>query len=139
MRALAFALSFGAYTAIHTARKSLSVIKPVLIQTRWLHTGGDDDTLFGTMDALFMAVYGVGNLASGHAADRFDRRRLLAGSLVGSALCVALFAAVGYASWRSPLVYICLWALEGLAQSAAYPCIAATLAACSAWFGRRRS
>ena len=56
MRALAFALSFGAYTAIHTARKSLSVIKPVLIQTRWLHTGGDDDALFGTMDALFMAV-----------------------------------------------------------------------------------
>ena len=66
-----FIVSFINYTLIHYGRKSLTLVKPQLIDA------GLSLRDLSMMDAAFLFTYAVGSLFSGYLADSFAPRGLL--------------------------------------------------------------
>lgn len=63
--------------------------------------------LYGLIAALFMGAGALGNVSGGWLGDRYDRRRIVIGSLLGAVLPIALFPGLGSSSWAyvlAPLV-----------------------------------
>jgi len=87
-----------------------------------------------THDPMSLAYVGLARflpnigmvLIAGHAADRFDRRRIIGFSLLLQAVCVAVFGVLSTAASHVPLVYPLLIVL-GAAQAFAAPAMSATL------------
>lgn len=96
-----------AYAALYIARYNLSVASPLLEQAGHMSKAG-----IGLMGSVFFAVYAVGRFLNGYIGDVLPSKLLLIGGLliVGAAnMVIGLLPPV--------TVLICLWGVNGLAQS----------------------
>lgn len=141
---------------LHSSRKTFSNVK-VSISAQWTpslqnstaatfspsetwednHLFSDEEqaTLFlGALDSIFLFSYAVGLYLSGVIGDRVNLRYVLCVGLCGSAVVEFLFGTV--TEWLkiyNVYLYIVLWVLNGLLQSAVWPCVVAVM---GNWFGK---
>lgn len=92
-------------------------------------------TLFlGVLDSIFLFSYAVGLYLSGVIGDRVNLRYVLCFGLCGSAAVEFVFGTV--TEWLhiyNIYLYVGLWVLNGLLQSAVWPCVVAVM---GNWFGK---
>lgn len=151
-----FSLTFFSYVLLHSSRKTFSNVK-VSISAQWTpslqnssavtfsppetweenHLFADEEqaTLFlGALDSIFLFSYAVGLYLSGVIGDRVNLRYVLCVGLCGSAVVEFLFGTV--TEWLkiyNVYLYCVLWVLNGLLQSAVWPCVVAVM---GNWFGK---
>lgn len=151
-----FCLTFFSYVLLHSSRKTFSNVK-VSISAQWTptlqngssasfsppetwednHLFADEEqaTLFlGALDSIFLFSYAVGLYLSGVIGDRVNLRYVLCVGLCGSAVVEFLFGTV--TEWLkiyNVYLYCALWVLNGLLQSAVWPCVVAVM---GNWFGK---
>jgi sugar phosphate permease len=119
-----FALTWLSYASFYLTRKDFSVVKGRLEEDLHLTLAQ-----LGMIDTLYLAAYAVGQFVSGSLGDRFGPRRLLAGGMIGSAVCAAIF---GVSSLFFP--FLVAFAVNGLFQSTGW---SNNVAAMAPWFGRK--
>ena len=117
------------YFTIYLHRNLINYLQPALIAELKL-----TDTQLGYLHWGFFLAYALAQLFVGYLSDRFQRRTLLLGSLVGS---VAVLAAMGLAG--SFVELLALRILLGVVQSVSVPAIAGIMADCFAAKGRSRA
>lgn len=153
---VAFLLTFFSYVLLHASRKTFSNVK-VSISAQWTpspqngsapsyspgetwednHLFEDEKqaTLFlGALDSIFLFSYAVGLYLSGVIGDRVNLRYVLCFGLCGSAAVEFLFGTL--TEWLkiyNVYLYCVLWVLNGLLQSAVWPCVVAVM---GNWFGK---
>ncbi|KAJ0015586.1 hypothetical protein NQD34_009206 [Periophthalmus magnuspinnatus] len=151
-----FCLTFFSYVLLHSSRKTFSNVK-VSISAQWtptlqngsspsfyppetwedhrLFADEEQATLFlGALDSIFLFSYAVGLYLSGVIGDRVNLRYVLCVGLCGSAVVEFVFGTV--TEWLkiyNVYVYCGLWVLNGLLQSAVWPCVVAVM---GNWFGK---
>ncbi|XP_076007733.1 sugar phosphate exchanger 3 [Genypterus blacodes] len=151
-----FLLTFTSYVLLHASRKTFSNVK-VSISAQWTpspqngssvtyipgqtwqdnHLFEDEAqaTLFlGALDSIFLFSYAVGLYLSGVIGDRVNLRYVLSFGLCGSAVMEFLFGTL--TEWLqiyNIYLYCFLWILNGLLQSAVWPCVVAVM---GNWFGK---
>ncbi|KAG7496187.1 sugar phosphate exchanger 3 [Solea senegalensis] len=151
-----FLLTFFSYVLLHASRKTFSNVK-VSISAQWTssvqndsahafspsetwednHLFADENqaTLFlGALDSIFLFSYAVGLYLSGVIGDRVNLRYVLCFGLCGSAVVEFLFGTL--TEWLhiyNIYLYCFLWILNGLLQSAVWPCVVAVM---GNWFGK---
>uniref|UniRef100_A0A3Q3VN41 Sugar phosphate exchanger 3 n=1 Tax=Mola mola TaxID=94237 RepID=A0A3Q3VN41_MOLML len=150
---VAFLLTFFSYVLLHASRKTFSNVK-VSISAQWTpsfqneslspgltwednHLFADEEqaTLFlGALDSIFLFSYAVGLYLSGVIGDRVNLRYVLSFGLCGSAAVEFLFGTVTeWLNIYNVYLYCSLWVLNGLLQSAVWPCVVAVM---GNWFGK---
>uniref|UniRef100_A0A672GSC8 Sugar phosphate exchanger 3 n=1 Tax=Salarias fasciatus TaxID=181472 RepID=A0A672GSC8_SALFA len=152
-----FLLTFFSYVLLHASRKTFSNVK-VSISAQWtevpkicfvclllLHIYSSIDnrlfadekqaTLFlGALDSIFLFSYAVGLYLSGVIGDRFNLRYVLCVGLCGSAAVEFVFGTLTeWLQLYNVYLYCVLWVLNGLLQSAVWPCVVAVM---GNWFGK---
>ncbi|KAM3588214.1 uncharacterized protein V6R79_024089 [Siganus canaliculatus] len=150
---VAFLLTFFSYVLLHASRKTFSNVK-VSISAQWtpslqnvslspnetwednrLFADKQQATLFlGALDSIFLFSYAVGLYLSGVIGDRVNLRYVLCVGLCGSATVEFVFGTV--TEWLhiyNIYLYCGLWVLNGLLQSAVWPCVVAVM---GNWFGK---
>ncbi|CAB1412357.1 unnamed protein product [Pleuronectes platessa] len=153
---VAFLLTFFSYVLLHASRKTFSNVK-VSISAQWTpstqivngstfspgetwednHLFADEKqaTLFlGALDSIFLFSYAVGLYLSGVIGDRVNLRYVLCFGLCGSAAVGFVFGTL--TEWLhiyNVYLYCGLWILNGLLQSAVWPCVVAVM---GNWFGK---
>lgn len=151
-----FLLTFFSYVLLHASRKTFSNVK-VSISAQWtpsvrnssspefspgktwednrLFANEEEATLFlGVLDTIFLFSYAVGLYISGVIGDRLNLRYVLCFGLCGSAIVEFVFGTLTeWLQLYSVPVYLSLWVLNGLLQSAVWPCVVAVMAN---WFGK---
>uniref|UniRef100_A0A3P8NK66 Sugar phosphate exchanger 3 n=1 Tax=Astatotilapia calliptera TaxID=8154 RepID=A0A3P8NK66_ASTCA len=151
-----FLLTFFSYVLLHASRKTFSNVK-VSISAQWtpfiLNDSSPDfspgetwqdnrlfedekqATLFlGILDSIFLFSYAVGLYLSGMIGDRVNLRYVLCFGLCGSAAVEFVFGTL--TEWLhiyNIYLYSSLWVLNGLLQSAVWPCVVAVM---GNWFGK---
>ncbi|XP_007578357.1 sugar phosphate exchanger 3 [Poecilia formosa] len=151
-----FLLTFFSYVLLHASRKTFSNVK-VSISAQWTPSAHNDSapafcpvetwednhlfadekqaTLFlGALDSIFLFSYAVGLYLSGIIGDRVNLRYVLCFGLCGSAIVEFLFGTL--TEWLhvyNVYLYCSLWVLNGLLQSAVWPCVVAVM---GNWFGK---
>uniref|UniRef100_A0A3B5M5U4 Sugar phosphate exchanger 3 n=1 Tax=Xiphophorus couchianus TaxID=32473 RepID=A0A3B5M5U4_9TELE len=149
-------LSLPSYVLLHASRKTFSNVK-VSISAQWTPSVQNDSapafspnetwednhlfadekqaTLFlGALDSIFLFSYAVGLYLSGIIGDRVNLRYVLCFGLCGSAIVEFLFGTL--TEWLhvyNVYLYCSLWVLNGLLQSAVWPCVVAVM---GNWFGK---
>uniref|UniRef100_A0A8C4GWX9 Sugar phosphate exchanger 3 n=1 Tax=Dicentrarchus labrax TaxID=13489 RepID=A0A8C4GWX9_DICLA len=146
-------LPFKNYVLLHASRKTFSNVK-VSISAQWTpsvqnvslspgetwednHLFADENqaTLFlGALDSIFLFSYAVGLYLSGVIGDRVNLRYVLCVGLCGSAAVEFVFGTL--TEWLhiyNIYLYCGLWVLNGLLQSAVWPCVVAVM---GNWFGK---
>uniref|UniRef100_A0A8C4GWU4 Sugar phosphate exchanger 3 n=1 Tax=Dicentrarchus labrax TaxID=13489 RepID=A0A8C4GWU4_DICLA len=141
------------YVLLHASRKTFSNVK-VSISAQWTpsvqnvslspgetwednHLFADENqaTLFlGALDSIFLFSYAVGLYLSGVIGDRVNLRYVLCVGLCGSAAVEFVFGTL--TEWLhiyNIYLYCGLWVLNGLLQSAVWPCVVAVM---GNWFGK---
>ncbi|XP_041819683.1 sugar phosphate exchanger 3 [Chelmon rostratus] len=150
---VAFLLTFFSYVLLHASRKTFSNVK-VSISAQWTplvqndtlsprktwednHLFADEKqaTLFlGALDSIFLFSYAVGLYLSGVIGDRVNLRYVLCFGLCGSAAVEFVFGTVTeWLHFYNIYLYCGLWVLNGLLQSAVWPCVVAVM---GNWFGK---
>ncbi|MCC6557412.1 MAG: MFS transporter [Polyangiaceae bacterium] len=105
---VAFALTWTSYAGYYLGRKGLSVAKSALRETHGAGAKG--------LDTMYLAMYAVGQFASGTVGDRLGARRLIGiGMLLSAGACIAF----GLSSLATVLL-ICMM-INGIAQSTGWP------------------
>ncbi|KAM9327827.1 sugar phosphate exchanger 3 isoform 1-T3 [Pholidichthys leucotaenia] len=153
---VAFLLTFFSYVLLHSSRKTFSNVK-VSISAQWTPSTQNDSspefspgerwednrlfedekeaTLFlGALDSIFLFSYAVGLYLSGVIGDRVNLRYVLCIGLCGSAVVEFVFGTL--TEWLhiyNIYLYCFLWILNGLLQSAVWPCVVAVM---GNWFGK---
>ncbi|KAK1906341.1 Sugar phosphate exchanger 3 [Dissostichus eleginoides] len=153
---VAFLLTFFSYVLLHASRKTFSNVK-VSISAQWtptftngsaaaispgktwegnhLFADKEQATLFlGALDTIFLFSYAVGLYFSGVIGDRVNLRYVLCVGLCGSAAVEFVFGTL--TEWLkiyNVYLYCGLWVLNGLLQSAVWPCVVAVM---GNWFGK---
>ncbi|XP_053718242.1 sugar phosphate exchanger 3 isoform X2 [Synchiropus splendidus] len=153
---IVFLLTFFSYVLLHSSRKTFSNVK-VSISAQWTPSFQnqsspafspaetwmdnrlfDDEkqaTLFlGLLDSIFLFSYAVGLYLSGVIGDRVNLRYVLCVGLCGSAAVEFAFGTL--TEWLhiyNVYLYCGLWILNGLLQSAVWPCVVAVM---GNWFGK---
>ncbi|KAI1888479.1 hypothetical protein AGOR_G00185570 [Albula goreensis] len=153
---VAFLLTFFSYVLLHSSRKTFSFVK-VSISAQWtpffrnesspafspgetweenkLFADSGEATLFlGALDTIFLFSYAVGLYVSGVIGDRLNLRYVLSFGLCGSAVVEFVFGTL--TEWLhlyNIYLYCSLWVLNGLLQSAVWPCVVAVM---GNWFGK---
>ncbi|XP_029317491.1 sugar phosphate exchanger 3 isoform X2 [Cottoperca gobio] len=153
---VAFLLTFFSYVLLHASRKTFSNVK-VSISAQWtpsvrngsaaafspnqtwednhLFENEEQATLFlGALDSIFLFSYAVGLYFSGVIGDRVNLRYVLCVGLCGSAAVEFVFGTL--TEWLhiyNIYLYCGLWVLNGLLQSAVWPCVVAVM---GNWFGK---
>ncbi|XP_053505912.1 sugar phosphate exchanger 3 [Ictalurus furcatus] len=151
-----FLLTFFSYVLLHASRKTFSNVK-VSISAQWtpsvqngsfpafsprekweenrLFADTEEATLFlGVLDTIFLFSYAVGLYISGIIGDRLDLRYVLSFGLCGSAVVEFVFGTLTeWLKFYNVYFYCCLWVLNGLLQSAVWPCVVAVM---GNWFGK---
>ncbi|XP_072309330.1 sugar phosphate exchanger 3 [Eucyclogobius newberryi] len=151
-----FCLTFFSYVLLHSSRKTFSNVK-VSISAQWtptlqngssaafspsetwennhLFVDEQQATLFlGALDSIFLFSYAVGLYLSGVIGDRLNLRYVLCVGLCGSAVVEFVFGTVTeWLKLYNVYVYCGLWVLNGLLQSAVWPCVVAVM---GNWFGK---
>ncbi|XP_063316926.1 sugar phosphate exchanger 3 [Pelmatolapia mariae] len=151
-----FLLTFFSYVLLHASRKTFSNVK-VSISAQWTPSILNDSspafsagetwqdnrlfedekqaTLFlGILDSIFLFSYAVGLYLSGMIGDRVNLRYVLCFGLCGSAAVEFVFGTL--TEWLhiyNIYLYSSLWVLNGLLQSAVWPCVVAVM---GNWFGK---
>uniref|UniRef100_A0A3Q4I736 Sugar phosphate exchanger 3 n=1 Tax=Neolamprologus brichardi TaxID=32507 RepID=A0A3Q4I736_NEOBR len=145
-----FLLTFFSYVLLHASRKTFSNVK-VSISAQWTPSILNDSsptwqdnrlfedekqaTLFlGILDSIFLFSYAVGLYLSGVIGDRVNLRYVLCFGLCGSAAVEFVFGTL--TEWLhiyNIYLYSSLWVLNGLLQSAVWPCVVAVM---GNWFGK---
>ncbi|KAF7229027.1 sugar phosphate exchanger 3 [Nothobranchius furzeri] len=151
-----FLLTFFSYVLLHASRKTFSNVK-VSISAQWTPSIQNDSipafspsqtwednrlfadekqaTLFlGALDSIFLFSYAVGLYLSGVVGDRVNLRYVLCFGLCGSAIVEFVFGTL--TEWLhiyNIYLYCCLWVMNGLLQSAVWPCVVAVM---GNWFGK---
>ncbi|XP_069048120.1 sugar phosphate exchanger 3 [Lepisosteus oculatus] len=152
----AFVLTFFSYVLLHASRKTFSNVK-VSILAQWtpapqnrsgpalspgqtwnenqLFADETEATLFlGALDTVFLFSYAVGLYISGVIGDRLNLRYVLSFGLCGSAVTEFLFGTLTeWLHFYNVYFYCALWVLNGLLQSAVWPCVVAVM---GNWFGK---
>ncbi|KAM6986679.1 sugar phosphate exchanger 3 [Aplochiton taeniatus] len=153
---VAFLLTFFSYVLLHASRKTFSNVK-VSISAQWtpsvqndsspafspgetwednhLFANMEEATLFlGALDTIFLFSYAVGLYVSGVIGDRLNLRYVLCFGLCGSAVVEFAFGTlVEWLHFYNIYLYCGLWVLNGLLQSAVWPCVVAVM---GNWFGK---
>ncbi|KAM9467921.1 sugar phosphate exchanger 3 isoform 1-T2 [Clarias gariepinus] len=153
---VAFLLTFFSYVLLHASRKTFSNVK-VSISAQWtpsvqngsspafspretweenrLFADAEEATLFlGALDTIFLFSYAVGLYISGVIGDRLNLRYVLSFGLCGSAVAEFLFGTLTeWLHFYNMYFYCSLWVLNGLLQSAVWPCVVAVM---GNWFGK---
>ncbi|CAB1333729.1 unnamed protein product [Coregonus sp. 'balchen'] len=153
---VAFLLTFFSYVLLHASRKTFSNVK-VSISAQWtpsvqnasspafspgetweennLFADSDEATLFlGVLDTIFLFSYAVGLYMSGVIGDRMNLRYVLSFGLCGSAIVEFVFGTLTeWLQFYNIYLYCGLWVLNGLLQSAVWPCVVAVM---GNWFGK---
>uniref|UniRef100_A0AAY4ELG5 Sugar phosphate exchanger 3 n=1 Tax=Denticeps clupeoides TaxID=299321 RepID=A0AAY4ELG5_9TELE len=146
-----FLLTFFSYVLLHSSRKTFSNVK-VSISAQWTPTARnsillptwEDNRLFadaegatlflGALDTIFLFSYAVGLYISGVIGDRLNLRYVLSFGLCGSAVVEFLFGTLTeWLNFYNIYFYCSLWVLNGLLQSAVWPCVVAVM---GNWFGK---
>ncbi|CAK6949838.1 sugar phosphate exchanger 3 [Scomber scombrus] len=153
---VAFLLTFFSYVLLHASRKTFSNVK-VSISAQWTPSVQNDSapafspgqtwegnhlfadekqaTLFlGALDSIFLFSYALGLYFSGVIGDRLNLRYVLCFGLCGSAAVEFVFGTL--TEWLhiyNIYLYCGLWVLNGLLQSAVWPCVVAVM---GNWFGK---
>uniref|UniRef100_A0A7N6AKD3 Sugar phosphate exchanger 3 n=1 Tax=Anabas testudineus TaxID=64144 RepID=A0A7N6AKD3_ANATE len=142
--------SVSSYVLLHASRKTFSNVK-VSISAQWTPSVQNDSaptwennrlfadekeaTLFlGILDSIFLFSYAVGLYMSGVIGDRVNLRYVLCFGLCGSAAVEFVFGTL--TEWLhiyNIYLYCVLWVLNGLLQSAVWPCVVAVM---GNWFGK---
>jgi len=79
-------------------------------------------TQIGTLAALYPAVWGVGQLATGHLSDRYGRKPLIVAGMLAQAAALAWIAAAGsFSAWAAAAV------LLGAGTAMVYPALLAAV------------
>uniref|UniRef100_A0A3P9JYB8 Major facilitator superfamily (MFS) profile domain-containing protein n=1 Tax=Oryzias latipes TaxID=8090 RepID=A0A3P9JYB8_ORYLA len=150
-----FLLTFFSYVLLHSSRKTFSNVK-VSISAQWTPSISNDSaqfspaetwennrlfadekqaTLFlGALDSIFLFSYAAGLYLSGVIGDRVNLRYVLCFGLCGSAVVEFVFGTL--TEWLhiyNVYLYCGLWVLNGLLQSAVWPCVVAVM---GHWFGK---
>uniref|UniRef100_A0A672H6N1 Sugar phosphate exchanger 3 n=1 Tax=Salarias fasciatus TaxID=181472 RepID=A0A672H6N1_SALFA len=144
------------YVLLHASRKTFSNVK-VSISAQWtpslqnesaaafspsetwednrLFADEKQATLFlGALDSIFLFSYAVGLYLSGVIGDRFNLRYVLCVGLCGSAAVEFVFGTLTeWLQLYNVYLYCVLWVLNGLLQSAVWPCVVAVM---GNWFGK---
>uniref|UniRef100_A0A667ZIB9 Sugar phosphate exchanger 3 n=1 Tax=Myripristis murdjan TaxID=586833 RepID=A0A667ZIB9_9TELE len=144
------------YVLLHASRKTFSNVK-VSISAQWtpsvqnesapafspgqtwednrLFADEEEATLFlGALDTIFLFSYAVGLYVSGVIGDRLNLRYVLCFGLCGSAAVEFVFGTVTeWLHFYNIYLYCGLWVLNGLLQSAVWPCVVAVM---GNWFGK---
>jgi sugar phosphate permease len=120
-RPLVFALTWVSYASYYLCRKNFAVAKATL--ERVLHLS---PWWQAAIDTAYLVAYAVGQFGSGILGDRIGARRLVGFGMLASAAACVLFGASSAA-----LVFLFLWAVNGLAQSTGWP---GNTKAMAAWF-----
>jgi len=110
-KARAFGLTWLSYATYYLTRKNFDVAKAGM-QTEL----GISTPMLGNINMVYSIGYAGGQFLSGFLADRVGPRRVLAIGMVCTAGLSVLF---GMSSL--PLLFLVLWALNGLAQSTGWP------------------
>ncbi|CAB3406137.1 unnamed protein product [Caenorhabditis bovis] len=138
-----FVHTFMSYAMLHATRKTLSTVKPSLIETWTRNSSTPHGPLFptkqsaaeflGGLDTGFMVAYAVGLFVSGILGDIYNPRRMLAIGMWLSSITVLNFGFVTEEfHFYSPAVYATLWIANGLIQSIAWP---VEISIMGNWFG----
>uniref|UniRef100_A0A672H6S5 Sugar phosphate exchanger 3 n=1 Tax=Salarias fasciatus TaxID=181472 RepID=A0A672H6S5_SALFA len=149
-------LCVSSYVLLHASRKTFSNVK-VSISAQWtpslqnesaaafspsetwednrLFADEKQATLFlGALDSIFLFSYAVGLYLSGVIGDRFNLRYVLCVGLCGSAAVEFVFGTLTeWLQLYNVYLYCVLWVLNGLLQSAVWPCVVAVM---GNWFGK---
>ncbi|KAM9845898.1 sugar phosphate exchanger 3 [Aulostomus maculatus] len=154
-----FLLTFFSYVLLHASRKTFSNVK-VSISAQWTPSAQnasapafspgetwEDNRLFedekeatlflGALDSIFLFSYAVGLYLSGVIGDRVNLRYVLCFGLCGSAAVEFVFGTL--TEWLhiyNIYLYCSLWVLNGLLQSAVWPCVVAVM---GNWFDKTGS
>ncbi|KAG7455805.1 hypothetical protein MATL_G00244910 [Megalops atlanticus] len=153
---VAFLLTFFSYVLLHSSRKTFSNVK-VSISAQWTPSVQNDSTpafspdetweenklfadtgeatlFLGALDTIFLFSYAVGLYISGVIGDRLNLRYVLSFGLCGSAVVEFVFSTLTeWLRFYSVYLYCGLWVLNGLLQSAVWPCVVAVM---GNWFGK---
>ncbi|XP_061107768.1 sugar phosphate exchanger 3 [Conger conger] len=153
---VAFFLTFFSYVLLHSSRKTFSNVK-VSISAQWtpsvkndsspdfspaetwdenkLFADTEEATLFlGALDTIFLFSYAVGLYVSGVIGDRLNLRYVLCFGLCGSAVVEFVFGTLTeWLHFYNIYFYCSMWVLNGLLQSAVWPCVVAVM---GNWFGK---
>ncbi|XP_031438934.1 sugar phosphate exchanger 3 [Clupea harengus] len=153
---VAFLLTFFSYVLLHSSRKTFSNVK-ISISAQWtpsilnstlppyspgetweencLFSDSQEATLFlGALDTIFLFSYAVGLYISGVIGDRLNLRYVLSFGLCGSAVVEFVFGTVTeWMAFYNVYFYCGLWVLNGLLQSAVWPCVVTVM---GNWFGK---
>ncbi|CAI2351152.1 unnamed protein product [Caenorhabditis sp. 36 PRJEB53466] len=138
-----FIHTFMSYAMLHATRKTLSTVKPSLINTWMSNTSTPEGALFptkqaaaeflGGLDTGFMIAYAIGLYICGILGDNYNPRRLLAAGMMTSSIVVLSF---GYLTetfhFYSPTLYAFLWISNGFIQSVGWPVEVSIM---GNWFG----
>jgi len=122
MRTRVFGLTWLSYATYYFARKSLPVVKATLASRLGLSTA-----TLAVIDTGYLATYAAGQFSCGWLGDRVGARRLIGYGMLGSAAVSAAFGASSVS-----LVFVVLYALNGLFQASGWP---GNIKAMAAWYG----
>ncbi|KAI3379779.1 hypothetical protein SNEBB_007791 [Seison nebaliae] len=143
-----FFLTFFTYVVVHSSRKSLSNVKTTMGQ-HWTSLNNNVSTksyiplngnnwnkqqffssmegaafFEGILDTVFLVVYSIGLFISGFIGERLNLKIFISCGLFVSGVCTLLFGYVPEVfHFYSKMWYVCLWGLNGLAQSIIWPSI----------------
>ncbi|KER30905.1 hypothetical protein T265_02720 [Opisthorchis viverrini] len=155
-QAFVFLATFLIYTCYHLSRKPISVVKSVLHANcseiadethvpivaenstfcDWKPFDGDNyDSLFGTLDLVFLSAYSVSMFVSGHVADHFHLRHFLTVGSVLTGLATIAFGLGFFLNIHSYAFYLIVQLLGGILQATGWPAVVACM---GNWFGKSR-
>ncbi|CAJ0580606.1 unnamed protein product, partial [Mesorhabditis spiculigera] len=138
-----FFITFFSFAFIHATRKTLSTVKPTMIQN-WIHNrSSTEPPLFPSEEAAkefmafldfgFLFAYAIGLFFGGILGDRYNPRLVLAIGMWLAAISAFFF---GFVSERyhiyNTYFYAFFWIGSGLFQSVAWPTEVAVM---GNWFG----
>ncbi|XP_063727145.1 sugar phosphate exchanger 3-like [Symsagittifera roscoffensis] len=151
-----FSLTFFSVAAVTSVWKTLANVKPSLVEewtqlpqdnirpsSTWYSYGyfygSDSANLFlGGLDSSFLFLNTLGLFLIGPLGDKLKsyRKWMLVAAMASSVVFTCLFGTLpDQLSFFNPVYMVCLWAINGLAQS---PVIPLTMAMQANWFGKHR-
>nr|CAH8866562.1 unnamed protein product [Trichobilharzia regenti] len=144
------------YTCYHLSRKPISIVKSVLHKNcsdeanregkiivpdnetfcDWAPFDGKNyDSLFGTLDLIFLSCYAASMFVSGHVADKIDLRIYLCIGTFLSGITTIAFGLGYFFNIHSFAYYAIVQGLGGIVQATGWPAVVACM---GNWFGKNK-